>query len=183
MFVWVHSNVFIYTFQFLISHKCTKIRFSNKKTVSFHERLCAMTVTACSIAKASNGWALTDVFLQCKIFQGLAEAAGQSEVTLATCRSAALSCTPEMCVSSRASESSHLLVLKQAAGGKTLTPPFHTVTCVESSTQIKSHDKLKKEGFEDFSTFLQRMMMQCYHVSHFQCNYLAQKYFSALNRD
>lgn len=128
LFVWLHSNVFNYPFQFLIFHKCTKIQFSNKKTVSFHERLCAMTVTAYSVTKASSGWALTDVFLQCKIFQGLAEAAGQSKVTLVACWSAVLSCTLEMCVSSRESESSRLLPLKQAAGGKTLTGASSTLS-------------------------------------------------------
>jgi len=68
--------VFIYTFPFLISHRSTKVQFSNEKTISFHERLHAITKNGCSLAKANNGWELTDIFVQCKIFQGLAEAAG-----------------------------------------------------------------------------------------------------------
>lgn len=71
LFVLVHSNVFFYPFHFLISHICTKVHFSNKKTISFHERLHVIIVNGCSIVNARNGWELTGIYLQCKIFKVL----------------------------------------------------------------------------------------------------------------
>lgn len=90
--------MFVYLFHFLISHRCTEVQFSSKKTISFHESLHAITVNGCSVAKANNGWDLTDIFLQCKTFQGLEEAAGQREVTQAPLRAGVgmqHSCSPQ----------------------------------------------------------------------------------------
>lgn len=132
--------MFIYRFHILVSHRCTKVQFPNKKTISFHERLHAIIVNGCSVAKANNGWELIDIFLQCKILHILVEAVGQKEVTPATSLrghwSAALSCTAVICASSTASESRNLLSLKKQSVAKCsllLLPPFDILMYRESN--------------------------------------------------
>lgn len=90
----------------------------------------SMLLYGCSLATANNGWELIDIFLQCKIFQGLAEAFGQREVTPATSRrgrwSAGLSCTAAMCESGTVSV---LLLKKTPVSGKTLPAASSTLSC------------------------------------------------------
>lgn len=175
----------IYTFHFLISHRCIKVQFSSKKTVSFHERLHSILVNSCSLAKANNVWELIDIVLQCKIFQGLAEESGQREVAPGTFRRGTgeqQALALQLCVWAERSLRAGILCpwKKQSVAKCSLLflPLFHILMYIGSSIWIQNHDELKK-GSGDFSSLFQRSTVQCYWVSHFQCNHLAQKCLSA----
>lgn len=148
-------------------------------------RLHAILVNSCSLAKANNVWELIDIVLQCKIFQGLAEESGQREVAPGTFRGGTgeqQALALQSCMwAERCPRAGILCPWKKQSVAKCsllFLPLFHILMYMGSSIWIQNHDELKK-GSGDFSSLFQRSMVQCYWVSHFQCNHLAQKCLSA----
>lgn len=135
---------FFYPFHFLISHICTKVHFSNEKTISFHERLHVIIVNGCSVVNANNDRhisAMQDLSRSCRSSwtershpSHLSEGAlGRS--TLLHCRNVCEQCSIWNQSFSVVKTNPSLLLL----------PLFHKLTYMGGSMQIKNHDEWKKE--------------------------------------
>lgn len=167
MFVWVHSNVFIYPLHVFISHRCTTGQFSNNKTISFHEQLHAITVNSCW----SQYWLGTDRhFSSTRSFKVLQKQLGRwkspSHLLEGTLECSELLHCRYTCEQIK---SSHLLSLKQTAPWQG-TPCcfFHSFIhfqewklaklfwLTNQNFQQIRKKKEKKDDSEDFSSLLQR---------------------------